>query len=230
MASAVFWHIRLNKMMFNWYTETYCRWTFTCSAQLKVMKLGQRLFEFLEKMLTGDIQPWSAAILVTGLCPKEKRVVKYLKVTQHLLNMLSCKGLEARHFYSRFEVSMAQFQNVPLTFNSHTGSDVFYIHSRPQCRADLVNYCIVVLGSCQRAWLTKLHSYFPGVFESHCVVGRKKDTAKLTPEVWLTCFYSESIWLCILTILFKRSRIFALRLNFWNFWSKKQKQNKKALK
>lgn len=58
--------------------------------------------------------------------------------------MLSCKGLEARHFYSRFEVSMAQFQNVPLTFNSHTGSDVFYIHSQPQCRADLVNYCIVV--------------------------------------------------------------------------------------
>lgn len=154
MAPAVFWHIRLNKMMFNSYTETYCRWTFTCSAQLKVMKLGQRLFEFLEKMLTGDIQPWSAAILVTGFCPKEKRVVKYLNVTQHLLNMLSCKGLEVRHFYSRFEVSMAQFQKVPLTFNSHTGSDVFYIHSRPQCRADLVNYCIVVLGSCQRAWLT----------------------------------------------------------------------------
>lgn len=104
--------------------------------------------------LTGDIQPWSAAILVTGFCPREKLVVKYLNVTRHLLNMLSCKGLEVRHFYSRFEVSMAQFQNVPLTFNSRTGSDVFYIHSRPQCRADLVNYCIVVLGFCQHAWLT----------------------------------------------------------------------------
>lgn len=118
------------------------------------MKLGQQLFEFLEKTLTGDIQPWSAAILVTGFCPKEKLVVKYPNVTRHLLNMLSCKGLEVRHFYSSFEVSMAQFQIVPLTFNSRTGSDVFYIHSRPQCRADLVNYCIVVLGSCQHAWLT----------------------------------------------------------------------------